>query len=89
MDNKELKQELSELAKMKETMAVIDSKIEKLMVATVRRTHPDINPYDICCTFSKECKKNPFGFCVYDEKKDPNWNECVYCGKPYEKKREL
>lgn len=86
MSNKELKQKLSELAEMKNTTDKIDSKINRLVLAEVKKTHPNINLPTIHCPFTKECKKSPFGFCVYDESKDIFWDNCIYCNEPYERK---
>lgn len=29
------------------------------------------------------CDESPFNTCRYE---DPNWDECIYCGQPYERK---
>ncbi len=33
-----------------------------------------------------EDEKNPIGMCVYDGYQDPCWDECLFCGEPYERK---
>jgi D-aminopeptidase len=84
MSNKELKQKLSELANMKNTVRGIENKIENMVAAAVRKDHPEIAPHDIYCPFVHECKKTPFGWCVYNETVHPGI--CIYCGEPYERK---
>ena len=86
MSNKELKEKLSELANAKKTAIGIQSKIEGMVAATVHKDHPDIAPHDIHCPFFWECKKSPFGYCVYNLNKDPVMDNCLYCGEPYERK---
>lgn len=33
-----------------------------------------------------ECPTSPTGHCVYDYEEDPAFDECLYCGKPEERK---
>jgi len=81
-----IKRKLNKLEYTKRTMTEIEDRI-KIMVATeVRKTHPDIKSLDIHCPFQWECKKSPFGYCVYDTWKDSAMNNCIYCGEPYERK---
>jgi len=35
---------------------------------------------------SWECEPSPNGTCWYDERKDPCWDFCVFCGGPHERK---
>jgi len=81
-----IKKKLSKIEYMKGTMTGIENKIKIMVVAEVRKTHPDIKPLDIRCPFFWECEKSPFGYCVYDIWKDPAMDNCIYCGEPYKRK---
>ena len=32
-----------------------------------------------------ECEKSPFGTCAYEPMVDPSWDNCTYCGHPYDR----
>ena len=85
MSNKELKEKLSELAKMKDTESCIEDQIDTLVMNRVLKDFPKIGPLDIYCPFEHKCKKSPFGYCVYDESENSAVNNCLYCGEPHER----
>ena len=38
------------------------------------------------CDFAWKCSTSPIGTCVYDSYKDRAWDNCLFCGDPYERK---
>ena len=33
-----------------------------------------------------DCSKSPINLCVYDDLEDPDWDSCIYCFEPDERK---
>lgn len=41
---------------------------------------------DYVCVPHWNCDESPFGWCVYNKEKDSVWDNCIFCGKAYERK---
>ena len=78
----------SSLQTMQETARKIQFKVKDMLAVMVRKSHPNLNilPEDLDYPFFWECEKSPCGYCVYDSFNDPTWDNCIYCGKSYERK---
>jgi hypothetical protein len=55
--------------------------VEKQIAAIVEEAHP--NMPDLMTDFGWECEKSPIGFCLYNNKEDPQAEHCIHCGEPY------
>ena len=69
--------------KLEAAMWAIEAELLKVAAKALERDDHGVEGGDIW-----ECddKRNPIGMCVYDGMEDPCWDECLFCGEPYERK---
>jgi hypothetical protein len=77
---------LAEIVDAKINLSLKQEKMQRLLVDEIAKTHPHLFDFNIKCPFFWECVKSPFGYCTYDDLKDPAWDNCIYCGESYERK---
>jgi len=86
MKNKKIERGLEGIGILKNEIGIIESKVDNLIVATVKKDFPEIDANNLYCPFFWECSKSPFGWCTYDTDADPAMDNCIYCSEPYERK---
>ena len=65
---------------------ILDKHDIKMENKIYRIIHKTVNTDHCVCIGGWSCEKSPFGTCAYDLDEDPACDECIYCGKPEERK---
>ncbi len=80
--NKENAQVIKEkIEKLNEQKRKIEFEIEDIIQTSMPKFNSIWNTVG-----SWDCKNSPIGVCVYNHMEDPALDDCLYCGKPDERK---
>ena len=60
-------------------------KLEQELREEAKRLYPDLTYWHVIGNIW-ECKKSPFGRCVYNNVEDSVHDYCIFCGQPEERK---
>jgi len=77
--NEEAKKKYNIISKLRDAQQGIENTIDEIADVSFDERIPQGQ-------LMWECPKSPFGTCKYHHFEDPAWDECLYCGQPYERK---
>jgi hypothetical protein len=75
-----------EIEELEERVHIASEKRGKVLVSCVNKVLSTKYHQDQLAEGVHECSTSPSGTCVYDHERDLRWDNCLFCGDPYERK---